>query len=1306
MPIASAVRSFDGYSTQNLTHYMVLTLHIKDQQFHKIPFLILNLRKHDIILGEKWVSQANALLDCRNKKIIWRQDISKKSFDQTNKKKAIKDNWRKPQKVLSWKKTSTTPEEIITLAEIPSAEPQQRWRPPSCEDCPEDDDVIEIPTTDEEATSDIKDDSEITSDDKDDFKLPLLSIFKKRPNHRGSGISKKIRFDLPQQLPFSDNDTIDICMIGAAPFAMAARQAKQNGQEVWSTSLYEINQMLAHLEKIRQEPQISEIMGSEDPLTRQANESEEEWLTRRLPVVLQDKWRHFSKIAANQFPPSRKGVDFKIELTEANNLGYSPLFRQTEAQLKEIKKYIEEYTDKGFIEASSAPFAAPVLFVPKPNGTLRFCVDYRKLNAITKKDRYPPPLIDETLQRLAGCTIFTKLDIRQAFHRIQIDEGSRDLTTFRTRYGTYRYNVIPFGLSNGPAVFQRFINNNLWDFLDKDVSAYADDILIYGKDRKSHIKRVREVLDRLGEMGLQADIDKSEFMIDCTKYLGFIISKDGISIDPDKVQAVASWEYPTTLKGLQAFLGFCNFYRKFIRDYGRIARPLTAMTRKGLKFDFNSNCKAAFDGLKIALTTGPTLAYFQWDLPHRVETDSSNGVVAGLITQLSDDQEWHPVAYFSKTMNAAECNYPIHDKELLAIIRAFEEWKPELIGSQHKVDVYTDHRALEWFMSTKELTARQVRWAEFLTQFNFNIIYRAGKDNGRADALTRRDEDVKTQKEVMRDARKLTVLTKEMLSDEVTNDLQIAPIEAELTLTDRALEANRTADSLADYRAKALTENDVWTMHRGLVLRNGQLVVPSDDEHAILRTDIIREAHTQRSMAHPARFKMLRALQARYYWKGMGTDVDRYIRNCWGCKRAKPFKDKTPGLLQPLAIPERPWQHVTMDFTEAPTTKSGYDMIFVIVDRLGKRAISIPCHKNITAREAARLFIQWPYRIYGPPDSIVSDRGPQFISEFWDEFCTALDIKLKLSTADHPQTDGQTEIYNQYLKMRLRHFLNFYQDNWDELLPIMDLAQATLVSETTGLSPMQTELGFDPRTTFDWHRDLAEYKPNDRFNRQDAQDRIRQLEEAWNVAREGMKKAQERQTIQANKSRKEIDFDVGDKVFICRKYWRTLQPSRKLANQNAGPFEVLERKGNAFILNFPESIKVHNPVNANKLRKAADDPLPGQVNEEPEPFEVNGELEWEVDQILGVREVYGKLKYRVRWKGFDEDLKEYWAGDLKNAPIALKEFHDEYPQQPGPPQHLQYWLECAAKDEDPDDRAGDDLPVARGRAPRRGRGVV
>jgi hypothetical protein len=441
----------------------------------------------------------------------------------------------------------------------------------------------------------------------------------------------------------SKSKPLDLCMIGAAPFAALIRR---KNVEVFAISMRDIEKALSPKEYV-------------DPAVK-------------LPTMYHDVLNAFSKADADKLPP-RRPYDHKINLEAGKTPPYGPLYGMSQDELRVLKKYLDDNLKKGFISPSTSQAASPVLFVKKPGGGLRFCVDYRALNAITVKDRYPLPLVTETLARLSKAKYFTKLDVIAAFNRMRIADGDEWKTAFRTRYGLFEYNVVPFGLSNAPSAFQHFINNVLHEHLDEFCSAYIDDILIYSDDLESHQKHVRWVLEATRKVGLQLDIKKCEFHVSEVTYLGLIVSTEGIRMDPRKVEAVLNWETPRNLKDIQAFIGFANFYRRFVRGFSAAAAPLLRLSRKGVPFTWSRECETAFQDLKHRFCTAPILIRFDPDKEILVETDASDFVSAGVLSQRDDSGVLRPVAYFSKKHATAECNYEIYDKELLAIIRCFEE---------------------------------------------------------------------------------------------------------------------------------------------------------------------------------------------------------------------------------------------------------------------------------------------------------------------------------------------------------------------------------------------------------------------------------------------------------------------------------------------------------------------------------------------------------------------------------------------------------------------------------------------------------
>ena len=425
----------------------------------------------------------------------------------------------------------------------------------------------------------------------------------------------------------------------------------------------------------------------------------------KLPKEYHEFLSVFSRQEADKLPPHRL-YDHKIQLKEGSEPSFGPLYDMSREELQVLRKELDENLERGFIRASTSPAASPVLFVRKPGGGLRFCVDYRGLNAITVKNRYPIPLIRETLDRLCRARYYTKLDIIAAFNRLRIAKGDEWKTAFRTRYGLFEYLVMPFGLTNGPASFQHYINDALRDYLDVFCTAYLDDILIYSNTLKEHKQHVRQVLQRLREFGLQADIAKCEFHVQEVKYLGLIVGTNSIRMDPCKVSAVVNWLQPKNVKDVQSFLGFANFYRRFIKDFVKQATPLTKLTKKDIPFVWDETCARAFQDLKNAFTSAPILRHFDPDKPSTVECDSSDYVNAGCLSQPDENGVLHPVAFFSRRLTLTECNYDIYDKELMAIVRAFEEWRAELEGAGVPVEVISDHKNLQHFMTTKRLSRR------------------------------------------------------------------------------------------------------------------------------------------------------------------------------------------------------------------------------------------------------------------------------------------------------------------------------------------------------------------------------------------------------------------------------------------------------------------------------------------------------------------------------------------------------------------------------------------------------------------------
>jgi hypothetical protein len=1278
-------KGYQGDKGSPITRYLLLDIEVDGRRIHNLPMLVIGLGSHDLIIGRNFFDYFHILIDVHQRRLRWPPEhpptksfartVAVHSRDDIRPRKVEahfqRDLFRRDRAIARDEKRRRDGTQVKVLSHTNTGTPVFRNRTPGVrlphqtppQDNPQSLSVTQPPparskakaygpTWERQTRAALKRMQEELSRPYD---------FQSPPATRPRRVEKKS----PSRTP----STLDIRMISANGFQLNMRQP---GTELFSITLDGLDRMI---EDRRQE------------LESPPNVEDEMTLKQKIPQYLHGHLDFWSKRESDTLPPHRD-IDHRIELTEpTSDLGFCHLNKHSLEELTSMREYLAQNLAKGFVVSSKAPFASPVLFARKADGGLRFCVDYRKLNALTKKNRYPLPLIDETLARLNKARVFTKLDIRQAFHRIRISSESEELTAFRTRYGLFQYRVLPFGLTNGPATFQSYINDALRDLLDVICTAYLDDVLIYSEDESQHKAHVKQVVERLRAAGLQADIKKCEFGVKRTKYLGFILSTEGVQVDPEKIGVIAGWSPPRTVKGVQSFLGFCNFYRRFIRDYSRIAAPLTRLTRADQVFDFDDQCIQAFNTLRDRLTSAPLLAHYDLDSQCMLETDASDRVIGAVFSQKGLDGEWHPVGYFSKTMAPAETNYPIHDKEMLAIVKALQHWRAELEGTSNPIEVITDHKALEYFMSSKLLSARQARWAEILSRYNFRISYAPGKLN-KADPLTRRDDERAPSK---RNHREQTLLAPGCLDERIVQSLTLSPIQEHLDLIDDILQTNRAAADLQRLRSLATERKGGYHLENELLLKHGKLVVAES-----VRTALITASHCGLATAHPGKGKTRKLIKERYYWSGMDGDIDRFVSNCHACRRSKVPRDRPPGLLHPLPIPDRPWQHISVDFKEMPPDKSGMNMVCVFVDRLGKRPISIPCNKQIDARALAELYLAHVHKYYGPATTVVSDRGPQFISAFWEEFSRLLGTKLKLSTAYHPQTDGQTENANQWIDQRLRPFVNAFQDDWSSLIHAVDYAAAALPHDSTGLSSFQVELGYQPRSDIDWKRPPGEIpvSAHIRAARKDAQAHIKRIHQVWQWCRDAMAEAQQRQVTQANKHRRPVDFTVNDKVWVSTKNWTSDRPSRKLGYQNEGPYEVTEQVGHSYRLKLPNSNQQHDVFAPDLLRKDPGNPLPGQHQDPPLPIIYNQQPEWEVEGILQSRLRRRKLQYQVKWVGLDHDPEYYDAEGFKGAPHRLKAFHDQHPQAAGPPVNLQYWVDCYLQGQEPEDR-GDDNRVAQ-----------
>ncbi|KAK9085879.1 hypothetical protein Sjap_026290 [Stephania japonica] len=434
-----------------------------------------------------------------------------------------------------------------------------------------------------------------------------------------------------------------------------------------------------------------------------------------------------------RLPPTRE-IDFIIDLVPGTKPISIPPYRMAPKELEELRSQLDELLELSFIHPSMSPWGAPVLFVKKKDDSLRLCIDYRQLNRVTVKNKYPLPRIDDLFDQLTGAQWFSKIDLRSGYHQLRIRAEDREKTAFRTRYGHYQFTVMPFGLTNAPAMFMDLMHRVLRQYLDRFVIVFIDDILIYSKSCEEHEEHLRTILQTLREHRLYAKFSKCEFWLTEVGFLGHIVGASGVSVDPAKVRVVVDWPTPSSVTEIRSFLGLAGYYRRFVQDFSKIAAPMTQLTKKEVRFQWDDSCEQAFQTLKERLTTAPVLVLPESGKGFEVNTDAC---LVGLGCVLM--QDGRVIAYASRQLKIHEKNYPTHDLELAAVVFALKIWRHYLYGERFVL--FTDHKSLKYLFTQRELNMRQRRWLEFLKDYDFSLEYHPGKANVVADALSRRGVD-------------------------------------------------------------------------------------------------------------------------------------------------------------------------------------------------------------------------------------------------------------------------------------------------------------------------------------------------------------------------------------------------------------------------------------------------------------------------------------------------------------------------------------------------------------------------------------
>lgn len=828
--------------------------------------------------------------------------------------------------------------------------------------------------------------------------------------------------------------------------------------------------------------------------------------------------------------------------------------RQSPAIRAQAQKQITEWLACGAIRPSNSPWSSQIVMVQKKDKTLRLCIDYRPLNKITIKDAYPLPTLDEILTALDGSMYYSSLDLNQGYLQIRMAEKDIPKTAFAVAGGLYEFTRMPFGLTNAPATFQRCMDNILNDLKYTSCLVYLDDIIIFGKTLEEHNHHLGEVLGRIAEAGMTIKPSKCAFAVLKLRFLGHVISSEGLEMDPEKVQAIKSLPVPTCVRDIQSFIGMASYYRRFIQNFARIAEPLTRLTKKAVPFEWSTDQQQAYSMLKEALMKQPVLCHYNPGLQLELRTDACGYGLGAILLQIYPDKTKKVVCYLSRLLQKAERNYCITEKECLAIVWAIRKCKQYLQGS--KFVVVTDHIALKWLKEKTDLEGRLMRWALFLADYDYEIVYRSGKQHKDADHLSRFPGIVAGVQAGRRGTFQGRPADHGPTTLEVESSERDGPRELDLNnLIDMQQKDGFCLKVLAEKRSEFMIKDGLLskrpTKEEELVAHGPVIVVPE-----VLLDDVLYSIHDSPTAAHGGFKKTLNRFRQRYYIPNAAKRVKHYVVSCTKCQLKKPPWTKKYGLLTPLTQTTKPFERIGID-TIGPLrpTESGNIKCIVVTDYLTRWAIAraVPSERD---EEVADFLIREVYLRFGAPEEILSDRGTNFSTKLMRSVYEEFQSKHIKTTSYRPQTNGLTERFNRTLNTMLSMYVNKNHNDWDEHLPYVVYAYNTSIQASTGFSPFYLLHGFHSRTPSDLQNPNSE---------DDLGTRLQLLDDARGAAVVASISAKEAQKKQYDKGRYTKVYQPGDKVYLHWVQGRAGQ-SNRFRNNYVGPMEVLSRSDDTYWL--------------------------------------------------------------------------------------------------------------------------------------------
>ena len=978
-----------------------------------------------------------------------------------------------------------------------------------------------------------------------------------------------------------------------------------------------------------------------------------DWLLEKLKLDGMDTWTDQQQQQATKLLSdnadlfSRHSLDLgetnlcthEIELTDTKP--FKEAYRRIPPALyDEVRHHLQEMLDLGAIVPSKSPWASPVVLVRKKDGSLRFCIDLRKLNSRTVRDAYALPRIEESLESLSGATVFSTLDLKSGYWQVRMDPKSQPYTAFTVGpLGFYECARMPFGLTNAPATFQRLMNSCLGDLQHKFCLLYIDDIVIYSSCPEDHLQHLSIVFSRLRQAGLKLKPAKCEFFQSSLEYLGHIVSAEGVRTNPKKIAAIKKWPRPTTIAELRSFLGFTGYYRRFIQGYSQLARPLNShlqgaeQKKKTAPLTWNTASEEAFQALKTCCMETPVLAYPDFAQPFELHTDASAHGLGAALYQVDPKGKKRPIAFASRSLTGAETNYPAHKLEFLALKWAISTKFHEYLYGQ-KFQVYTDNNPLTYILTSAKLDAVGQRWVAALAVYDFDITYKQGKTNVEADALSRIQWPgvLKTMdSDVVQAICASVVVAKAPLGEPLVLDDHLIGLHFDdsalgqhiHSMTDVDWIRAQDADPVLHWLRQQLLQKTGFRKQppRGLM---GVKPFLRYKQHYVLRHGVLyRQVTSQRSkwvqlllppshqatalqlchdsLGHHGVSRTLALLCDRFFWPAMDKDVKHHLDTCDRCLRFKPPREKAK-LVHIIA--HHALELVHFDFLKLEPSKGKFEDVLVITDHFTRFAQAYPT-RNQTARTTAKVFWERFICNFGFPDKLISDQGRNFESNLIKELCALAQVEKLHTTPYHPQTNGQCERFNRTLIAMVGTLSDDRKADWKEHLQALTHAYNCTRSDATGFSPYYLLFGRAPRLPIDVQFGLPPQPFAATSKSKYVQELRRRLRWARRLVEKTNKVRRDRNAAAYDRLASASSLEEGDEVLVRNMHFR--QRHKVQDRWSADTFTVLSRPDPALPVYRVQSQSTgkHKTLHRNLLLPLH--PLP------PDPVSV-GEGDGQVDQ--------------------------------------------------------------------------------------------